>query len=130
MNQGKKTDKALIKDQASPIPDNSICNNATSHIVIEYISITPENLGNQANENNESNTNEENITKGSKFTNSDDQTNNIIKINSSRQLFPKIDREHDKLQDLLQELFTLIKGETDKDNVNEGSNDSMSQSLV
>ncbi|CAG8564355.1 1053_t:CDS:10, partial [Acaulospora morrowiae] len=99
-DQGKQTEKALTKDQAtSPIPDNSTCNRATSPIVIEDISNTPENSGNQANE----------IMRGLKSANSEGQTNDVTKTRSSRQSSPKIDREQDKLQGLLQELSTSIK---------------------
>jgi hypothetical protein len=52
VNQGKQTDKALTQDQViSSISDNSISNRATSPIVIENTSTTPEDSGNPANEN-------------------------------------------------------------------------------
>ncbi|CAG8618865.1 1489_t:CDS:2 [Ambispora gerdemannii] len=48
---------------------------------------------------------------------------------TSRQASPKITREQEKLQGLLHELSTPIKGETDEDG-NESSENSMSQSLA
>lgn len=52
------------------------------------------------------------------------------KTRTSRQSSPKIDRDRNKLQGLLQELSTPIKGETNEDEDDEGSGDSMSQSLA
>ncbi|CAG8564027.1 9623_t:CDS:2 [Ambispora leptoticha] len=97
------------------IPDNSTCNRATSPIVIEDISTTPENSGNQANENlgrvtspdKSSNVYvEQDFTKGSKPSNSEDQTNDTTKTRSSRQSSPKIDRDRDKLQSLTRTIHT------------------------
>ncbi|RHZ69772.1 hypothetical protein Glove_278g41 [Diversispora epigaea] len=74
----------------------------------------------QINSSNQTDTNDAGTDEGNY---SDAQTR------TSRQASPKITREQDKLQGLLQELSTPTKGETDEDDV-EGSEDSISQSLA
>ncbi|CAG8604826.1 12024_t:CDS:2 [Ambispora gerdemannii] len=128
--QVSKKDQIII-----PIADNSISmqDQATNSIINKDNNVLQENFKNQTNENNESNTNvyvTQDSIKQLKLSNSKDQINDMTKTRSSRQSSPKIDCDQDKLEGLLQELFTSIKGETNKNENDEGSETSISQSLA
>ncbi|CAG8452633.1 5359_t:CDS:2 [Acaulospora colombiana] len=105
---------------------------ATSPIVIEDTNNTPDDSGNQANKNSGRTTfpDESNnvyvmqdSAKGSKPSNYEDQSNENNENDTKMILLCK-------LQGLLQDLSTPIKGGTDEDGDDEGSGGSLSQSLA